>query len=116
MDDAFACGHPLDISRAYFAASTAGVAVLKLALIRDGDGFKTFVWVGTDATFFFSGWEGVRGGVVEQKEGAEFAAKAIVVKDGADGEAVADPVHGGAVVDALDSFHGGVLKIRLRMR
>ena len=100
VDDAVAGGHPLDVARADFSTAAAGVAVLEFALVGDGDGLETFVRMSADTAFFIAGGKGMRRGVIEQEEGAQFAAEAVVIKHGADGEAVADPVSGGTLMDA----------------
>lgn len=75
VDDAVAGGHPLYVARVDFSADAAGIAIFQFALIRDGDGFKSFVRMAADAAFFVAGREFIRRGVIEQQKRTQLAAK-----------------------------------------
>ena len=105
VDDAVARGHPLHVARADFAATTARIAMLQLALIRDGHGFKTLVRMSAHAALLVAGRELIWCGVVEQQERTQLATQAVVVKHGAHGESVADPMHSRTLMDAKQFFH-----------
>ena len=100
VDDAVTRSHPLHVSRTNLSAATAGVAMLHLALISDRHGFKALVRMPTNAPLFITGRKLIRRGVVEQQERTQLTAQPVVIKHGAHGEAVADPVHSRTLMDA----------------
>ena len=79
--------------------------MLDFALISNGHGFKALVRMPAHAALFVPGGEFIRRRVIQHQEGAQFAAQAVIVEHGANREAVADPVHSGATVNALQFFH-----------
>ena len=69
MNDAIAGRHPLHIARADDAAATGGIAVSHFALVGDGHGFKTFVWVLADAAWAVAvGFEIIRSRIVQHQK------------------------------------------------
>src|SRR5437867_3157169 len=105
MDDAVPRRHPLHVARADFSAAAAGIAVFQLALIGDSHGFKSLMRMPTYSTPLVARLELIRRSVVEQQERAQLTAKTVVVKNGADREAVPDPVHSRTLMDAKQFFH-----------
>ena len=81
--------------------------MFQFALIGDGDGFESLVGMRADSPTFISWREKMRRSVVEHEKGAQFLTESVVVENGADGESIADPMHGGSAVNALKRFHGG---------
>ena len=107
VDNAAACGHPLNISLFDNAASAAAVAVGDFARIGNGYGFKATVRVCADtARGGLVGGEFHRGGVVQHQEGAGLFVFAHVGKQRSDFEAVADPVGVRSIIDLFDGTHG----------
>ncbi len=70
-----------------------------LTLINHRHRLKAFVRMSAHSTFFVAGRELIRGGIVEQQKRTQLKTKAIVVKYGADGETVANPVHFRTLMD-----------------
>src|SRR5205085_6181395 len=93
VNDSATRGHPLHIAGADLSATAAGVAVFQLALISDCDSLKTFVRMRAHSAPFFARREFVRRRVVEQQERTEFARERVVIKHGADGKSVTNPMH-----------------------
>ena len=92
VNDPAASSHPLDIAGANLSATAAGVAMFQFALIRDGDGLKTFVRVCANAAPLVAWGKFVRRRIVEQQERTQFASEGVVIKHRADGKSVADPM------------------------
>src|SRR5436190_6001594 len=93
MNDAIPGRHPLHIAGTDFAAATARIAMLQLALIRDRHRFKTFVRMSAYTALFIACRKWIRSGIVEQQKWAQLAAEIVIAENGAHRKAVADPVH-----------------------
>jgi hypothetical protein len=105
VQDAAGGGHPLDVARADDPALAGGVAVLDLAVIDDGDRLEAAVRVLADATAGAGRFEDVRAGVVQQQERAHLPALAVVGKQRAHREAVADPMAAVVAVTLENLLH-----------
>src|SRR5262249_60771328 len=81
------------------------VAVLPFALIDDGHGLETTVRMFAHAAGLVRRRELGRTGVVEEQERADLLALALRREEGPNGEPVADPVRGGAGLDADELLH-----------
>ena len=97
--------HPLHITGTNRAALARGVVVRHLALVDDGDGFKTTVWVLANAAFVIARGKLGRAGIVQQQERAQLFCVCVVRKQGANGEAVAHPVRTGSAIDTKNFLH-----------
>ena len=79
--------------------------------VDDGDGFESAMRMLTDAAFIAARREGVRPGIVEQKEGAQLLAVRLIRKHRTNREAVAYPMLRRRGVDSCNLFHGFLLCI-----
>ncbi len=93
MTDAACRGHPLHVTATNLTAGACGVAVLKLSLVGNGYRLESAMRMGANAAPLISRRKLLRRGVVEQQEGTELTAKAVVIKHGANGESVSNPMH-----------------------
>src|SRR6476469_3556142 len=85
------------------------VTVLKLSLVDDGDRLESAMRVFADAAGLVGWRELGRAGVIKQQERANALTEGLVREDGADGEAVADPMRVRVAVDADELFQHGLL-------
>src|SRR5262249_14377936 len=105
MHDAGRGGHPLHVARADPAVVACRVTVLQFALIDNGHGLENTVRMFAHATGVVRGRALSRTGVVEEQERADLLALALRREEGPNGEPVADPVRGGAGLDADEFLH-----------
>ncbi len=68
MQNACACGHPLNVARADNAAATGRVPMLDFATINNRHGLETAVWMLSNAAFFITRRKCVRPGIIQQQE------------------------------------------------
>jgi len=106
VQDAAARRHPLDVAGADNAALAGRVAMLDLAVVDNGHGLEAAVRVLADAATFVGRLEVMRTGVVEQQEGANLLADAVIGKQRANREAVADPMAAIIAVTSKNLLHG----------
>ena len=105
MHDAGAGRHPLHVAGADHAALARRIAVRHFALVDDGHRFKAAVRVRADAGRTRAGRKFGGAGIVEQQEGAQLLAMAVIRKHRAHGKTVADPVLARCAVDTCDCVH-----------
>src|SRR5690606_41886138 len=103
MNNAAGGRHPLHVARTDDAAIAGRIAVLDFALIDDRDGFETAMRMLADAAPLRRRFEMIRPAVVQQQERTDVCAEAVIRKERAHGEAVADPVAVWVAVAAEDS-------------
>src|SRR5690606_14636915 len=95
MQDAAAGGHPLHIAGPDTPARAGGVAMLELTLVHDGDGFKAAMRMLPHAAGAGRRRELRRGRMIEQQEGTELAAEAVVAEQRTHRKAISHPVRRG---------------------
>jgi uncharacterized SAM-binding protein YcdF (DUF218 family) len=71
VNNSIASSHPLHITRADLSAAAAGIAMFQLALIGDGHGIKTLVWMSTHTALLIAGRKFIGRCIVEQQERAQ---------------------------------------------
>ena len=97
VQDTGAGGHPLHVARAYHTALTGRIPVRHFALVDDGHRLETAMGMFTYPAWLAGRRKVGRAGIVEQQEGAQLLAVAVVGEERADGKAVAYPVRTGAL-------------------
>ncbi|MNE35362.1 hypothetical protein D3C80_1291170 [compost metagenome] len=80
--------------------------MLQLTVIDDGHGLEAAVGVLADAAALLRGGELVGAGIVEQQEGADVLAQAVVGEQRAHRKTVADPVLLVVAIETENLLHG----------
>ena len=105
VNDSGSGGHPLHVAGTNGAVVAGRVAMLQLALIDDGHGFKTPMGVLFNAARLGGRRKLVRTRVIEQQERADRRPTIMVGKQAADRKSVSHPMRLPISKDSLDRFH-----------